>query len=196
MKNKADVYFCLHVCFWPKTLISKNIFADLEYSTTVTFPLATFPDIFHPFFLILKSAESALSHFPFWPASPVLLYIFHVFDTMWWRSFWRSILIFVHLHFYKKKSIFSFHILYFSIKIVCILFLFLSNLQWEKIDPGIEKIFWNSKLRPRMCKNFVITRTTYSNSFETECFLTYSWKFLRSNTSEQFKSKFEKIIGI
>ena len=88
------------------THISKNPFADLGYSTTVTFPLATFSDIFHPFFLILKSAESALSalsHFPFWPASPVLLYIFHVFDTMWWRYFCRSILVFVHLIFTKKN---------------------------------------------------------------------------------------------
>ena len=93
---------------WFVTLFSENPFTDLRYSTTVTFPLATFPDIFHPFFLILKSAESVLSHFPFWPASPVLLYIFHVFDTKWWFYFWGSILIFVHLIFFKKMYLWFF----------------------------------------------------------------------------------------
>ena len=34
------------------------------------------------------------------------------------------------------------------------------------------------------------------NNFETECFLTYSWRFLRSNTSKQLEFKLELIIGI
>ena len=66
-----------------------------------------------------------------------------------------------------------------------------------------RKTFEIQSLRPRMCKNFVITKTIYSNSeryirtiFETEFFLTYSWKFLRSNTSEQLELKLEKIIGV
>ena len=105
----------------------KKSFCWFRYSTTVTFPLATFPDIFHPFFLILKSAESVLSHFPFWPASPVLLYIFHVFDTKWWFYFWGSILIFVHLIFFKKRYLWFFILYllcsrYIWIIIVCIFF--------------------------------------------------------------------------
>ena len=47
-----------------------------------------------------------------------------------------------------------------------------------------------------------ITRTIYSNSERSEqflkpnAFLTYSWRFLRSNKLEQFELKLEKIIGI
>ena len=35
---------------------------------------------------------------------------------------------------------------------------------WEKIVLVIEKNFWNSRPRPRIFKNFEITRTIYSNS--------------------------------
>ena len=77
-----------------------------------------------------------------------------------------------------------------------------SDLLWQKIVLEIEKNFWNSRLKPRICKIFEITRTIYSNSerseqcLETECFLTCSWRFLISNKLEQFKFKLEKIIGI
>ena len=46
------------------------------------------------------------------------------------------------------------------------------------------------------------TRTIYSNSERseqfsvTECFLTYSWRFLISNKLEQLEFKLEKNIGI
>ena len=49
---------------------------------------------------------------------------------------------------------------------------------------------------------FEITRTIYSNSERSEQFLkqnaplTYSWRFLRSNTLEQLKFKLDKIIWI
>ena len=60
-----------------------------------------------------------------------------------------------------------------------------------------KKLFW----RPRICKIFEITRTIYSNSerseqfLVTECFLTCSWRFLRSNKLEQLEFKLEKLLG-
>ena len=72
-----------------------------------------------------------------------------------------------------------------------------SDLLWEKIVLVIEKNFWNW-----IFKIFEITRTIYSNSqrseqsLVTECFLTCSWRFLRSNKLEQLEFKLEKIIGI
>ena len=51
-------------------------------------------------------------------------------------------------------------------------------------------------------KNFEITRTIYSNIERREqflkqnAFLTYSWRFLRSNTLEQLEFQFEKSLGL
>ena len=47
-------------------------------------------------------------------------------------------------------------------------------------------------------QKFEITRMIYSNSeiFETECFLSYSWMFLRSDKLEQLYFEIKKIIGI
>ena len=56
-----------------------------------------------------------------------------------------------------------------------------------------EKNFW-----PSICKIFEITRKIYSNSERSEQFLkqndflTYFWRFFRSNTLEQIEFKLEK----
>ena len=78
-----------------------------------------------------------------------------------------------------------------------------SDLLWEKkIVLVTEKTFWNWRLKAKICKNFEITWTIYSNSerceqfLGTECFSTFSWRFLRSNKLEQLEFKLEKIIGI
>ena len=66
-----------------------------------------------------------------------------------------------------------------------------SDLLWEKTVLVIEKNIWNSRLKGKNCKIFEITRTIYSNSerseqfLVTECFLTCSWRFLRSQKIEQ-----------
>ena len=53
---------------------------------------------------------------------------------------------------------------------------------------------------PRVCKNFEITRTIYSNSERSEqflnAFLTCSCRFLRSNELEQSELKLEIFGGI
>ena len=75
-----------------------------------------------------------------------------------------------------------------------------SDLLWEKIVLVTRKTFEIWGWRPRICKFFEMTRTTHSNSERSDqflkqnAFLTYSWRFLRSNTLEQFK--LEKIIEI
>ena len=66
-----------------------------------------------------------------------------------------------------------------------------SDLLWENIVLVIEK----------NCKIFENTKTIYSNSerseqfLVTECFLTSSWRFLRSNKLEQLEFILEKILG-
>ena len=56
--------------------------------------------------------------------------------------------------------------------------------------------------RPRICKNFEITKTIYSNSetsdqfLKQDAFLTCSWRFLRYKILEIFKLKLEKKNGI
>ena len=47
----------------------------------------------------------------------------------------------------------------------------ISHLLWEIIVLVIEKNFWNSSWRPRICKIFDITRIIYSNSERSEQFL-------------------------
>ena len=57
-------------------------------------------------------------------------------------------------------------------------------------------------IRPRICKNFELTRTSYSNCERSVQFLkhnallTYSWRFFRPKILEQLEFKLEKIIGI
>ena len=46
-----------------------------------------------------------------------------------------------------------------------------SDLLWEKIVLVIQKTFEIRGWRPRICKNFEITRTIYSNSLRAEQFL-------------------------
>ena len=46
-----------------------------------------------------------------------------------------------------------------------------SDLLWERIVPVIEKTFDIWGWRPRICKNFEITRAIHSNSERTEPFL-------------------------
>ena len=81
-----------------------------------------------------------------------------------------------------------------------ILFLKLFWLTWERIVLVIEKTFGIRGWRPRICKNFEITRKIYSNSEKseqflvTECFLT--WRFLRSNNLEHLEFELEKNIRI
>ena len=71
-----------------------------------------------------------------------------------------------------------------------------------KIVLVIEKTFGIRGWKPRICKNFEMTRTIYSNSesseeyLVTECFLTCSWRFLMSNRLGQLEFKLEKNIGI
>ena len=61
----------------------------------------------------------------------------------------------------------------------------------KKLFSWSRKTFDIRGRRPRICKIFEITRTIYSNSerseqfLVTECFLTCSWRFLRSKKSEQ-----------
>ena len=65
-----------------------------------------------------------------------------------------------------------------------------------------EKTFEIRGWRLRICKTFKITRTIYSHSemlvqfWKQNAFLTYSWRFLRSNILEQSRLKLEKIIWI
>ena len=72
----------------------------------------------------------------------------------------------------------------------------------KKLFLWSRKTFEIRGWRPRICKIFEISRTIYLNSERSEQFLkennslTYFWRFLRSNTLEQFKFKLEKIIGI
>ena len=57
----------------------------------------------------------------------------------------------------------------------------------KKYSSDREKLLKFEAEGPRICKIFEITRTIYSNSerseqfLVTECFLTCSWRFLRSN---------------
>ena len=77
-----------------------------------------------------------------------------------------------------------------------------SDLLWEKIVPVIEKNLWNSRLKAKNLQKFEIARTICSNSerpeqfLVTECFLSCSWRFLRSNKLEQLEFNLAKIIGI
>jgi hypothetical protein len=56
------------------------------------------------------------------------------------------------------------------------------------IRPSVRKNLWNSRLKAEKLKNIWITRSIYSNSENSEqflkqnTFLTYSGRFLRSNT--------------
>ena len=74
-----------------------------------------------------------------------------------------------------------------------------SDLLLEKIVLLIEKIFWNSRPKAENLQNFwdyknnLFERWKLRTIFETEYFLTCSWRFLRSYTLE---SILEKIIGI
>ena len=56
-----------------------------------------------------------------------------------------------------------------------------SDLLWEKIVVLIEKNFWNSRLKARICKKFEITGTIYSSSERSEQFLVtecfFNWIF-------------------
>ena len=73
---------------------------------------------------------------------------------------------------------------------------------WEKIVLVIEKTLEIRGWRPRICKNFEITRTIYSNRthqnnyWQQNAFLICSWSFLISNKLEQLEFKLEKNIGI
>ena len=61
---------------------------------------------------------------------------------------------------------------------------------WEKNILVIEKNFWNLRLKfwsSRICKNFEIPRTLRT-IFKTECFLTCSWRFRRSDTVDTVDS--------
>ena len=74
-----------------------------------------------------------------------------------------------------------------------------SDLLWGTIVLVIEKnlrlktenlqIFWDE------CNN-LFKQWKVNTIFETECFLTCFWRFLRSNTLEQLEFKLEKIIRI
>ena len=77
-----------------------------------------------------------------------------------------------------------------------------SYLLWDKIVLVIEKNFWNSRLKTENLQKFWDHKINsfepweVRTIFETECFLTCSWRFLRSNTSDQLKFKLEKNVGI
>ena len=72
----------------------------------------------------------------------------------------------------------------------------------KKLFYLLRKIFEIRDWRLRICKKIEITWTIYSNNerseqfLKKEVYLTYSWRFLRSNTLEHLKFNLEKIIGI
>ena len=78
-----------------------------------------------------------------------------------------------------------------------------SDLLWEKIVPVIEKFFWNSRPSASNLQNFWDHLNNLFKQWKVRTisghrmiFLTCSWRFLRSNKSEQLWFKSEKIIGI
>ena len=116
---------------WFATLISKNLLADLEYSTTVTFPLATFPDIFHPFFSHFEVGRVGTISFPV--LACVSCFVVHI------SCLWHNVVtLFLKEHPYfrapqflkKKVSLIFIFCTYYAIvaflkiKTVCILVLF------------------------------------------------------------------------
>ena len=71
------------------------------------------------------------------------------------------------------------------------------ELLWEK-NVLMRKTFENRGWRPRSCKNRIIhLNIDRSHKFlKQSAFSTCSWRFLRSNSLEQFKFKSKKIIGV
>ena len=73
-----------------------------------------------------------------------------------------------------------------------------------KIVLVIEKKFCNSRLKAENLQKKLISLEQFIQTVKgrseqflvTECFLTCSWRFLRSNELEQLEFKLEKIIGI
>ena len=70
-------------------------------------------------------------------------------------------------------------------------------------DLLLENIFENSrpsasnfKFFSRSLEQFIQTVKRPEQFLVTECFLTCSWRFLRSNELEQLEFKLEKVIGI
>ena len=70
-------------------------------------------------------------------------------------------------------------------------------------DLLLENLFENSwpsasnfKFFSRSLEQFIQTVKRSEQFLVTECFLTCSWRFLRSNKLEQLEFKLEKIIGI
>ena len=88
---------------WFVTLFSENPFTDLRYSTTVTFPLATFPDIFHPFFSHFEVGRVGTISFPV--LACVSCFVVHI-SCLWHKVvilFLREHPYFRAPHFFQKK---------------------------------------------------------------------------------------------
>ena len=70
----------------------------------------------------------------------------------------------------------------------------------KNCSSGRVKLLQMQGCRPRTCKFFDITQTTYSKSnvkrtiFEAEHFLSGFWSFQRSNTLQQLKCLLEQMI--
>ena len=105
-------------------------------------------------------------------------------------------------HFYVNQSMYLCRFLHFALTRNGILFPEFFCLTVRNIVLGIEKIFWNSKLKAENLQTIKITRTIYSNTerpiqfLKQNTFSTCSWRFLWSDTLEQLRFKLEKLIGI
>ena len=75
-----------------------------------------------------------------------------------------------------------------------------SDLLWEKIVLVIEKSFWNSRLKTENLHNFwdhhynLFLQGKVNTIFE-KWFLTWYWRFLRSDARDQLKFKLGKKMG-